>query len=89
MSKVNEQLSKLETLFALNLHSLNMLDAHFVEALVDFGMQSSNNLLSSSALFAKLFLTGAILKPNRFALEKSWEMPVFVLIAAYINSKVI
>ena len=53
MSKVNEQLSKLASLFPLPIcQSLNILYALFVESRVNFCMQSSNNLLYSSALFA-------------------------------------
>ena len=98
MSKVNEQLSKLASLFALAIcHSLNILHAHFVESGVDFGMQSFNSLLSSSAayvLFAgrkKTFWRVHLPNQtaNRLALEKSCETPVFVPIAAYINSKII
>ena len=49
----DEQLSKLASLFPLPIcQSLNILYALFVESRVNFCMQSSNNLLYSSALFA-------------------------------------
>ena len=139
MSKVNEQLSKLASLFALPFveyfidllhmtskrsiwrttskfrHSTYLiinensivykhlsstkgirasgLYAHFVEYhRVDFGMQSSNNHLSSSALFAgrKTLFDGCIFQTKPLCRGKEYcERPVFVPSAAYLTAFVL
>ena len=67
--------------------------AHFVEYhRVDFGMQSSNNHLSSSALFAgrKTLFDGCIFQTKPLCRGKEYcERPVLVPSAAYINLEII